>query len=161
MRYFLCVKTSVGHRLSEAKLRSVQDAARTRIGIAELYRSNDGDVADIDVQTLEDELARRNFSLAEFERFCTSSGVLVRDEAGGFTPAAAQAFLEHRWGQEVFTVELPTTEPAACEIYAALASFAREQRFRLWSPIPGVGDIDPATPGLLPPLWHRYSAGEG
>lgn len=161
VRYFLCVKTFPGHRLNEPEIRSVQDVAATQIGITGLYRSNDGDVADIDAQTLEDELASGNFSLTEFERFCASSGFSARDEGGSVTPAAAQAFLEHKWGQEVFTIELPTTEAAACEIYGALASFCREQRFRLWSPMPGVGDIDPATAGRLPPLWHRCSAIEG
>src|SRR5262249_5335140 len=131
LRYFLCVKTHPGHRLNEAEIRSAQGAAAAQVGITGLYRSNDGDVADVDVQTLEDELASGTVPLAEFERFCASSGFSATDEAGGFTPDAAQAFLEHQWGQEVFTVELPETEAAASEIYVALASFAREHQFRL------------------------------
>jgi hypothetical protein len=158
LRYFLCVKTYPGHRLNQAEIRTVQDAAAARIGIPGLYRVQDGDVADIDAQSLEDELAVGNFSLMEFEQFCASSGFAVTDEIGGFTRAAAQAFLEHQWGQEVCTVELPMAEAAASAIYVALASFAREHGYRLWSPMPGAGDIDPAAPGRLPPLWHHYSA---
>jgi hypothetical protein len=160
LQYFLCVKTSPGHRLNEPEIRSVQEAAAARIGVTGLCRSNDGDVAAIDAQTLEAEIVNGNFSQAEFERFCTSAGFSVRDERGNLTSAAAQAFLEHQWGQELFTVELPTTEAAACDVYGALADFAREQQFRLWSPMPGVGDIEPVEPGRLPPLWHRYSDGE-
>jgi hypothetical protein len=154
------VKTAPGHRLNEAEIRLVQNAVCTRIGLTGLYRSNDGDVADIDAQVLEDELASGALSSAEFELFCETSGVTVRDEEGGLSPSAAQAFLENKWGQELFTVELPTAEAAACKIYAGLAAFAREHRFRLWAPVPGVGDIDPSMPGRLPPLWHRYSSGE-
>jgi hypothetical protein len=157
VKYHLCVKTYPGHRLNEFEIRSVQSAASTRIGITGLYRSNDGDVAYIDAQTLEDELTSGNFSLTDFESFCESSGFAERSEKGGFNPAAAQAFLEHKWGQEIFTVELPTAEGSACETYAALINFTREQRFRLWSPMPGIGDIDLSTPGRLPPLWHHYS----
>ncbi len=158
--YFLCLKTAPGHRLNEAEIRSVQNAASARIGIMELYRSNDGDVADIDVQILEDELAGGKFSLAEFEQFCDSMGVAAGDSAAGLNPTAAQAFLEFKWGQEIFTVKLPTAEVTACEIYAGLAGFAREHRFRLWSPMPGAGDIDPSMPGRLPPLWREYAQGE-
>ena len=160
MVYFLCVKTAPGHRLSEAEIRSIQGAASARISITDLHRSNDGDVAYIDVQVLEDELAGGTLSLAEFEEFCESMGVAVRDGEGGLNPPAAQAFLEYKWGQEIFSVKLPATEVAACEIYAGLAGFAREHRFRLWAAVPGDGDIDPAIPGRLPPLWHRYAPSE-
>jgi hypothetical protein len=154
------VKTYPGHRFDEAEIRSLQNSAGPRIGFTGPYRSNDGDVADIDAQVLEEEIATGSLSLAEFDRFCESSGLPARDEGGGLNPASAQEYLERQWGQEVFTVELPTNEVAACKMYAALVGYARERRFRLWSPMPGVGDIDLSTPGPLPPLWHQYSSRE-
>jgi hypothetical protein len=158
MVYFLCMRTYPGQQLEEAQIRLLQNSAGARMGFTGLYRSNDGDVADIDALTLEDEIARGNLSLTEFERFCQSLGFMARDESGRLSPAAAQQYLEYQWGQEVFTLELPTTEAAACRMYAALVGYARDEGLRLWSPMPGVGDIDLTTAGPLPPLWHQYSS---
>ena len=51
-----------------------------------------------------------------------------------------------------------SARPSKC---ASLARFARDHGFRLWSPMPGVGDIvgdiDPEMPGRLPPFWDRCS----
>lgn len=158
MRYFLCVKTFPGHRLTANEIAAVRHAARARLENAELYGSNDGGPSGIDVEILEDELASGSFSVPDFEVFCKASGLTARDEEASLHPVAAQAYLEHRWGQELFTIELPTEEAVACEIYAAVAAFARDEQFRLWSPMPSGGDLDPWKPGRLPPEWHRFSS---
>ncbi|MCA9179049.1 MAG: hypothetical protein KDB14_31515 [Planctomycetales bacterium] len=159
--YPMSIKTPPGLRLSEHEIRQVQDAAAQRFGLDDFYldRLTDrDDSAEIDAEIIEDMIADGEFTLAEFERFCNSLAIPAHDEAGDLAPAAAQAFMEHKFGQEVFTVRLPTTEDAASTTYLALAALAQEQQLRL-RPAMG-GEIDLANPGRLPPHWHRFLIGK-
>ena len=153
MSYDLTVKTAPARVLSPDEIDRVLHEFRDETnldGPCEVIRHK-ASADDLDVYTLKQCFSAGEFSRAEFTAFCSAHNI-ADVENSETLPEAAFFFLVAKWGQDLFTLELPRHENEVREAYRLIVDFAKARNLVLHDPQVG-RDIELHDPADLPPMW--------
>jgi hypothetical protein len=106
---------------------------------------------DLDCRTLQQSIECGEISPEEFAAFCLEEG-FSRQTDTQKDQSIARQFLDRKYGQRLFALQLPHDECEVREAYNLIVAFAKQHRLRVDDPQAGY-EIDLERPGEFPPCW--------